>query len=314
MIFRENVLSKNKGPVIISGLFCIWLLCVSSFVCSAEQSMQKTLNEFNRPNLLLLKNYDASLDVQGWLMSEKLDGVRAYWNGEHLMSRQGNLFAVPKWFVESFPPFALDGELWLDRGVFEETVSIVRRQAPHDGWRQITYHVFEVPEQLGGLIDRLDVLRDYLKRFPAPYIRIIQQTPVSSNEEIKSYLRQVVALGGEGLVLRNPEVRYQQGRSDTALKMKLKEDAECIVRGYTKGKGKYRGKVGALVCELMPGQFDKLISAKNRTIKLGSGLSDVQRAKPPAIGSVVTFRFSGLTKKGLPRFAVFWRVRADWKE
>ena len=70
------------------------------------------------PDLLLLTKYRPGMDIAGWYMSEKLDGVRAYWNGRELLSRTGNRFAAPHWFTAGFPSFELDGELWIGRGRF----------------------------------------------------------------------------------------------------------------------------------------------------------------------------------------------------
>ena len=78
--------------------------------------------------VLLLKTWQPAQDVRGWLMSEKLDGVRAYWDGQKLISRGGKIFSAPAWFIKDFPPFALDGELWSKRRDFENIVSIVRRK------------------------------------------------------------------------------------------------------------------------------------------------------------------------------------------
>ena len=106
-----------------------------------------SLSSAKKPNLLLLKSYHNDTNVTNWLMSEKLDGVRAYWTGERLISRSGKAFAVPKWFTKGFPPFEIDGELWTSRGDFENVISIVNKQTAHDGWQQITYQIFEVPNQ-----------------------------------------------------------------------------------------------------------------------------------------------------------------------
>jgi len=102
--------------------------------------------------MLLLKTWQPGQHVDGWLMSEKLDGVRARWDGHHLVSRGDHIFAAPDWFTEGLPPFALDGELWSRRGDFEHIVSIVRKKTPHAGWKQLTYQIFEVPDQPGGLL------------------------------------------------------------------------------------------------------------------------------------------------------------------
>lgn len=262
-----------------------------------------------KPNLLLLKTYQSDQSVRGWMMSEKLDGVRAYWNGTQLLSRNGNVFAAPAWFTEGFPPFELDGELWLKRAAFSETVSIVKQSQAHEGWRNLTYQIFEVPNQPEDLLSRLAVLQNYLDKKPNRFIRIIEQTAIGSKQQVQSELNRIMALGGEGLVLRDPNALYHAGRSSSDLKLKPKEDAECKVLGYTDGQGKYQGKVGALICEIVDGQLTHLINPSERVIKIGSGLSDAERQAPPEKGQTVTFQFMGLTKNGLPRFPVFLRVR-----
>jgi len=267
----------------------------------------------DKPQLMLLKTYQPGLDVSGWVMSEKLDGVRAYWDGKQLMSRQGNLFTPPSWFIEDFPSFELDGELWLGRERFSETISIVNTSIPDERWKEITYNIFEVPNQKGSLFNRLDILNRYLTNHANPFIKIISQIKVVSNAHLQSELERIIDLGGEGVVVRNPEVLYQAGRLESALKVKQKQDAECIVKGYTDGKGKYQDKVGAIVCELIDSQverlFPELLAQHKPSIKIGSGLSDNLRANPPKIGSVITFQYMGLTQKGLPRFPVFLRER-----
>ncbi|WP_178861458.1 DNA ligase [Thiomicrorhabdus cannonii] len=293
----------KAGLLSFTGLFYLWLGVVpSAWAFDSAKPIE--------PSLVLLNTYSGQEEVQGWLLSEKLDGVRAYWDGKHLMSRQGKRFVVPDWFTENFPPFELDGELWMGRGQFENTVSIVNQQQPHNGWQQLSYQIFEVPNQAGGLLERLGVLKMYLQVFPAPYLHIIEQTAVSGRDEVANHLKEMIAHGGEGLVLRDPNTPYYAGRSAKALKVKEKQDAECIVQGYTQGEGKYQGQVGALLCEIVAGQFPALRDSQ-RVVKLGSGLSDQERREPPPKGTLVTFQYMGLTKNGLPRFPVYWRIRSD---
>ena len=252
-----------------------------------------------RPALFLLKTYDGSQDVVGWVMSEKLDGVRGLWDGKQLLSRGGKVLHAPPWFVQDFPPFALDGELWTKPADFENIMSVVRRQVPDDRWAQVSYHVFEVPDQAGGLLDRLAVLGAYLQHHPSNHLKIIPQTRVHSTSQLQQFLEQISAAGGEGAVVRNPDTAYQTGRLSSALKVKKYFDTECLVRAILPGKGKYAGKMGALSCEM----------ADSRLLKIGSGFSDAMRAKPPAVGSTITFKYYGLTKKGKPRFPVFLHIR-----
>jgi len=251
-----------------------------------------------KPNLLLLKSYNTDVNVTNWLMSEKLDGVRGYWNGKELISRSGKAFAVPSWFTKDFPSFEIDGELWTKRGDFEHIISIVNKQKAHEGWRDISYNIFEVPHQKGGLLERLEVLKKWLGKYPNKFIKIIPQKVCQSSEHIKEELKRVEVLGAEGLVVRNPKALYIDKRTSEALKVKSFQDDECVITGYTKGHGKFDGLVGALKC-----------AWQDRILKIGSGLSDKERKNPPKIGTEITFKYNGLTQKGNPKFPVFLRVR-----
>src|SRR5690606_21783695 len=96
------------------------------------------------PGLLLAKVYSGESDLENYWVSEKLDGVRAYWNGKQLVSRQGNVFNAPDWFISGFPVTPLDGELWGGRGTFEEVSGTVRQLTPDDSqWRKLRYMVFD---------------------------------------------------------------------------------------------------------------------------------------------------------------------------
>ncbi len=269
------------------GLMLLLVLFLSSSIFAAH------------PELLLLSKYRPDMDVTGWTMSEKLDGVRAYWNGHELLSRQGNKFSAPAWFTQGFPPFELDGELWIGRGRFEEIASITSRDQPHSGWGRISYQIFEVPNTPGGLGARLQRLRDYLAAHPVENIQIIPQILCVDSTHLQARLAEVEAAGGEGLVLRNPAAPYETGRNTNALKVKSYEDMEGEVIGYRPGKGKYTSMVGALQVQIAGGQ----------KFFIGSGLSDQLRLKPPPLGSLVTFKYYGFTKNGIPRFASFQRVR-----
>jgi len=110
----------------------LWSLAFFSYAVYADSM---ALTEPKKPTLVLLKEYHPDLEVTGWLLSEKLDGVRAYWDGKQLLSRNGNRFMAPEWFTKKLPPFELDGELWVGRDRFQETVSIVRRQTPDMRWQ-----------------------------------------------------------------------------------------------------------------------------------------------------------------------------------
>ena len=248
-----------------------------------------------KPELLLLNKYTDDMNVTGWYMSEKLDGVRAYWDGKKFISRSGKIFFAPAFFTKDFPKHELDGELWNKRGNFENIVSIVNQKEPHNGWKNITYNIFEVPNMDGNFTQRIKSLK------ASKYIKIIQQIKVKNKKYLKKFLNSVEEKGGEGVVVRDGSLPYYVGRSNKALKLKSYIDAECVVVGYNRGRGKYDGMIGSLSCRM-----------KNmQVIKIGSGLDEHQRTVPPNIGSVITFKYYGLTSKGNPRFPIFLRVRKE---
>ncbi len=249
-----------------------------------------------KPELFLLKNYKQDNNVISWYMSEKLDGVRAFWDGEQLVSRSGRVFSAPRFFTKDFPNFELDGELWSKRGDFSNIVSIVNRKKSHNGWKNLTYNIFEVPSGDGNLTTRLKKIKQYKK---SKYIKVINQTQIKSRKELKKFLAYVEKLGGEGVVVRDGSLAYYTGRRKDALKVKSYTDAECEIVGYNKGRGKYEGVVGSFSCRMKDLQV----------INVGSGLSDDLRAVPPNIGTVVTFKYYGLTSKGKPRFPIFLRIK-----
>ncbi|QSZ42343.1 DNA ligase [Sulfurimonas aquatica] len=252
-----------------------------------------TLLFAQKPDLLLLSNYEEEQNINGWYMSEKLDGVRAYWDGNKLISRSGKLFATPDFFTKDFPKHNLDGELWSKRGDFEAIVSIVNQKSPHPGWDNITYNIFEVPQSDGNLTTRLS------KVIQSNYVKLILQIKIQNKEHLKEFLHKIERLGGEGVVIRDGSLPYFTGRGKNASKVKSYIDDECIVVGYNRGNGKFQDMVGSLSCRLK----DK------RVIKIGSGLSEKERVNPPKIGTLITFKYYGLTSKGNPRFPVFMRVR-----
>lgn len=257
------------------------------------------LADTNKPKILLLKVYQPNQEIIGWLMSEKLDGVRGVWDGHVLRFRSGRKIHAPEWFVEELPPFAIDGELWTKRNDFAHISSIVRQKVPDSRWHQITYNIFEVPNQAGGLEARLKVLKLYLQKHPSNVVRIIPQVKIHSMHQFKNRLHEVLALKGEGLVVRRGDVSYEVGRSKDALKVKPFKDDECNVVGYKPGTGKYRGEVGSIRCRLKSGH----------EFYIGSGLKDSDRESPPKIGEQVTFKYQKLTANGMPRHPVFLRVR-----
>jgi DNA ligase-1 len=253
------------------------------------------------PRLLLAEVWDGSTDPTGWWLSEKLDGVRAYWDGTRFLSRQGNRYHAPDWFTAGLPGVPLDGELWLGRKQFQRAVSIVRRQDQTDLWQEVCFLVFDAPAVDTGFEERLEFLRSCLAHHQPPYARLHAHLVCRGVGHLQQQLAHVEAQGGEGLMLRQPRSRYVAGRSPTLLKVKRFRDAEALVVGHEPGRGRHRGRLGALLVELADGT----------RFAVGTGLTDADRDRPPPVGTTITFRYQELTDRGVPRFPVFGGIRAD---
>ncbi len=253
------------------------------------------------PPVLLAHKWEVDHDPTGWWMSEKLDGIRAYWDGEGFVSRLGNRFLAPDWFTADLPADTLDGELWVGRKKFQVTTSIVRSGAAGQAWKDVTYVVFDAPNAKGGFEDRIAHAKKIFARAEAPHARVLEHEQCTGIAHLREELARVESLGGEGLMLRRPGSKYEVGRSQSLLKVKTFHDAEARVIGHAPGTGKHKGRLGALIVEL-PGGV---------TFNVGTGFSDAEREAPPALGAVITFRYQELSDDGVPRFPSYVGERID---
>jgi len=253
------------------------------------------------PPLLLAHTWENDTDLSGWWISEKLDGVRAYWTGQQFLSRQGNVYHAPAWFTDGLPNVPLDGELWLDRKAFQRTVSIVRRQDQSDHWREVRFVLFDAPAVQGGFEARQEFLEATISEHQPQFARVLEQNRCRGHSHLREELSRITSLGGEGLMLRQPGSRYEVGRSNTLLKAKVMLELDAHVVEHVAGQGRHRGRMGALLVQL----------ANGLTFNVGTGFSDSERESPPIVGSVITVRYQELTDRGVPRFPSFVRVRRD---
>lgn len=234
-------------------------------------------------------------------MSEKYDGLRGYWDGRQLWTRKGNLIHAPDYFLAELPRgVALDGELWIGHGKFEETASIVRSQTPDDRWKNIRYMVFDAPQAPGAFEQRMQFLRATISE-GNQFVTVVTQERCTGAAQLLAERDRVVREGGEGLMLRQPRSPYEPKRSSTLLKVKPFDDAEATVIAHEPGTGKYTGKLGAL----------RVRTDDGKEFSIGTGLTDADRESPPPVGTVITYRFRGSTAKGLPRFPSYLRIRRD---
>lgn len=264
----------------------------------AVLSMQAALAD--PPALMHAQRHHDGIDPAAYWVSEKLDGVRAVWDGRVLRFRSGRPIAAPAWFTGPLPAHPLDGELWIARRRFDVLSGVVRREVPDDAdWQPVRYLLFDLPGAPGDFSQRLERLTRIVADAGLPWLQVVPQWRVADRAELAVRFSEVVAGGGEGLMLHRADALWAAGRSDALLKLTPFLDAEATVTGHVPGKGRHRGRLGAL----------EVMDAEGRRFRIGSGLSDAARAAPPAIGAQVTYRYRELTTRGLPRFPVFVRVR-----
>lgn len=254
--------------------------------------------------VLLAKTWTPDIDPTGWWMSEKFDGVRGYWDGKNFISRQGNVFNAPGWFKQGLPAWPLDGELWMGRQKFQETISIIKGDHSGDRWEQIRYQIFDAPGERASFETRHHFLRDWHYAKGSHLYEIVPHISCQSRAHFEEFFAKLtLGLGAEGIMLRQPGSLYEAKRSSTLLKVKPWHDAEATVVGHEPGKGRHKGRMGALNVKLPGGQ----------PLTLGSGFTDAEREVDPAfwLGKTVTYRYTELTNDGVPKCASFLRVRDE---
>ncbi len=276
----------------------IWFIALM-LVLSSHSGFSR---DIAKPKLMLANVYHQGLDLHDYWVSEKYDGVRALWDGTQFISRGGNIYHAPEWFITDFPKVHLDGELWISRQSFELLVSTVRDKKPDsEAWRKVKFMVFDLPKITDTFDNRLKQLAQIIDSANIPWLNIVQQIKLQNHDALMKHLKKVTDLGAEGLMLHKGSSQYRAKRSGDLLKVKPYQDAEAIVVEHIAGKGKYTNMLGAI----------RVVLENGDTFKIGTGFSNAERQNPPEIGAVITYQFRGKTKNGIPRFASFLRERLD---
>lgn len=256
-----------------------------------------TKGSFPAGGVMLAQTYTHQFDPTGWWMSEKYEGIRAYWTGYELLTRERNRINAPNWFLSFLPAGeALDGELLLGRGKFEETLSVVSKSHGRDPrWESISYMVFDAPEQPGGCEARWAAVEAIVKaackadkRCP---LRVAPQTRCVSKTHLEKVFEAVVADDGEGVMLRKAGSPYQQTRSKYLFKYKAWEEEEAKVTGYERGKTS-GVELGAYVAKLLKTGIEFKVDARH--------LGGRTKASKLPVGTVITVRFQRYTGSGKP--------------
>jgi len=278
--------------MLLMKLFIIALLIL--FSVSAQNAPQL------KPAIQQATPYKAIAEINQYWLSEKLDGMRGYWNGKQLLTRQGHVINNPQWFTKSWPNIPMDGELWIKRDYFQQTMSCIRRKLIDElCWQSVHFMIFDLPKHDGTFTERITAMKQLTKKINSSYLSMIEQFKLTTVEELHQTLNKIVDNNGEGLMLHHGGAYYHIGRTNNIMKLKKHYDAEAVVMAHIGGKGKYQGLLGAL----------QVKTTEGITFKIGSGFNDKERHKPPVIGSLITFKYNGKTKAGIPRFARFFRVR-----
>lgn len=289
---------RRRRSLLVAGLGGLgaWLGAVWDAVAQTQAVDPPRIGQSS--GVLLARTAEPDVDPTGFLVSEKFDGVRALWDGRVLRTRTGQVLDAPKDFLARLPNEALDGELWLGRGRFDEVSSLVRKRKPEPGaWGQVHYMVFEMQRAGGRFDERAARIRQIVELAQWPQLHAVDQVVVADRAELRERLQEVLDVGGEGLMLHRADAPNLGGRSEVLLKLKPVHDDDAQVIGYTPGQGRLAGMLGAL----------QVRNADGVVFLVGSGFTDEERRTPPPIGSLIVYRFRGQTSHGVPRFASFVR-------
>lgn len=360
-----------------------------------------------REFLLLATPFDPEKHlIGGYYMSEKHDGVRAFWDGgisrglptvevpwagtmhpktgqrktdihpvaTGLWSRYGNPIVAPDWFLNTLPACPLDGELWAGRKRFQDVLSFAKKKKPVDTeWQQLQYGVFGTPNwyvvmgdgEIRNANQATDIRWANVERYSAAHqpdgwitltngggkvpfsaelanlvewidpnsdtVFLIPQTKLPDDHEEAftvafERMKQVVAEGGEGLVLKDPNMSWVPKREKTILKFKDINDSEGIVTGFTSGRetnkgSKLRGMIGAVILDYEGKRLEMSgFTNEERTFasdELRQYAWDNPDQDMPAgtqgkhfkVGDRVTFVYREHTKEGIPKEARYFRHR-----
>lgn len=249
-------------------------------------------------------SFALAFDLQGqsvetYWMSEKLDGVRAYWDGKrHFLSRSGNQFAVPAEVAAMMPLcMPLDGELWMGRGTFHKLNAFLKRKdTTATEWyaRQVRFMVFDAPFAPGNFDARMAAVRSHVGAANM-FVQPVHSERVTDEAAMRSRARAIAEAGGEGLMLREPHGVYRPDRTCDLLKVVDKLFTEAIIIGHNAGTGRLADVTGSLQCKLRSG----------KQFAVSSGLMPMQRHNPPALGTIVVIEYKGFTDGGAPRRPTF---------
>jgi len=163
-------------------------------------------------------------NVAGWLIAEKFNGCRTYWDGARLWTRNGNVVRIPGEWQSRLPALHLDCEIWAGRGGFQAA-----RLATQYGRFTPAVRLLAFDANVDGdFVERLEIVRRVVVGLP--FAQAVQHRPCRSTAEALQAMRTVHQDGGEGVIARYPGNRYQPGRTREILKLKYRVRKHFLTR------------------------------------------------------------------------------------
>lgn len=231
-------------------------------------------------------------DIESFLWSVKLDGVRVLYDKKQLVTRGGMTVRAPKELLRGLPKnLALDCELYAGKNTLNKVIAAMQVGPPDPFWNHIQVMVFDTPEYPDEpFLERYQRLLEHREDHPKEVWKLVPQHRVRSFESLSERLDQLTEAGEEGIVLRHKDALYQPGRnSKMALKWKRIEHAQGVL------VAPHKTKEGTWVVEGLEGRRFMLYVHEHDREGLKSGRK-------------IVFSLRGLTKDGDPKFPQFERV------
>ena len=128
---------------------------------------------------------EATMESNGWWMTEKYDGMRLFWNGSQFYTRLGTKMKVPASVTSQLPNVALDGELWTQYGLYQDAVNLSVTQSA-EKWEKAIFWVFDAPS-IGDkpFEERIEYLRKLKEDGKLPSFVKIVETIKCKSETLK---------------------------------------------------------------------------------------------------------------------------------
>lgn len=252
-----------------------------------------------------------------YIIQPKYDGVRCRAvrvpNGKFLLlsSTEEVIFSVPHINselderIEAF--YELDGELYCHGWSFEQINSVVSRTVNlHSNYASIEFHVFDTVTDDPQLV-RLYEINHYLPQ-NLDFLKISPYKFCDTLDDILKAYKFYIALGYEGIIIRECHAPYLRRRSPYIMKFKPKKSDTYEIVGYKEEIDKYgnpKDRLGALIC----------VGDDGTEFSVGSGLTDRLRHelwldKESLVGCQCLVEYQHLTPgRGVPRFPIFTSIQ-----